>query len=408
RLHPEDRNFHIIEGLNLTPVRLLKLTDERIDTLVTERVIQTTQGDIIESARDELAMMQQPALTLFHVQVMERLHVDIAFGVDIIEHNSFNNLVPFLKAELKKSFMPKAPRAASIAAAAAIAKHDGGSNPDNSSHERSNRKDAPIKEEICEVNKLIIFQQRQSGAGYCLRNHICKYIMRAKGNLSESTLSKELIELFSLYGAIEDAYLRVRYGPEYETIEDTRQKLQDRRNVVAIKTREHDENKDKDAKLTTLNTTTTFPSAHSTTESISSSSLPPTNIYPQKYDHTNYTYSDYYYSYPYSMYYSQYNQEPSIPGVDYQHGQYNQEPPIPGVDYQYSQYNQEPPIPGVGYQYSQYSQEPPIPGVDYQYSQYSQEPPIPGVQPEKNTSNIQSEKTTERTSVSEPKKRRRI
>ncbi|CAG8533494.1 6075_t:CDS:2, partial [Racocetra persica] len=137
-------------------------------------------------------VMQQPALTLYHVQVMERLHVDIAFGVDIIENNSFNNLVPFLKAELKKSFMPKVPRAASIAAAAAIAKHDGGSNPDNSSHERSNRKDASIKEEICEVNKLIIFQQRQSGAGYCLRHHICKYIMRAKGNLSESTLSKHI------------------------------------------------------------------------------------------------------------------------------------------------------------------------------------------------------------------------
>ncbi|CAG8817891.1 3_t:CDS:1, partial [Dentiscutata erythropus] len=55
RLHPEDRNFHIIESLNLTPVRLLKLTEDRIDALVTERHIQTTQGDIIESARDELA-----------------------------------------------------------------------------------------------------------------------------------------------------------------------------------------------------------------------------------------------------------------------------------------------------------------------------------------------------------------
>ena len=28
----------------------------------------------------------------------------------------------------------------------------------------------------------------------------------------------------------------MRYGPEYETIEDTRQKLQDRRNVISIKT----------------------------------------------------------------------------------------------------------------------------------------------------------------------------
>ncbi|CAG8804192.1 20624_t:CDS:2 [Gigaspora margarita] len=196
RLHPEDRNFHIIEGLNLTPVRLLKLTDERIEALVTERHIQTTQGDIIESARDELAidnlLMHQPTLNLFHVQVMERLHDDIAFGVDLIENNGYGNLISFLKAELKKQVMLKTPRAASIAAAAAIARQDGGSNPENASHERSQRRDPAIKEELCEVNKLIIFQQRQSGAGYCLRNHICKYIMRAKGNLSESTLSKHI------------------------------------------------------------------------------------------------------------------------------------------------------------------------------------------------------------------------
>ncbi|CAG8697828.1 6955_t:CDS:2, partial [Cetraspora pellucida] len=235
-------------------------------------------------------------------------------------------------------------------------------------------------------------------------NHESKYLVVE--NVPALGLSKELIEVFSLYGAIEEyrclddypceqftdvywikfqsiaearvakrkvddhsffsSYLRVRYGPEYETIEDTRQKLQDRRNVVAIKTREHnDENKNKDGKSTTLNVTT-FPSAYSTTES---SSLPPINIYPQMYDHTNYTYSDYNYSYPYSIYYSQYNQEPPIPGVDYQHSQYSQEPPTSGAtsgaDYQHSQ---EPPIPGADYQHNQ---EPPIPGADFESTSFA-------------------------------------
>ncbi|KAF0418309.1 RNA-binding protein 48 [Gigaspora margarita] len=215
-------------------------------------------------------------------------------------------------------------------------------------------------------------------------NHESRYLVVE--NVPALGLSKELLELFSLYGAIEEyrylddypcekftdvywikfqsiaearvakrkvddhsffsSYLRVRYGPEYETIEDTRQKLQDRRKVVAIKTREHDENKD--SKSTTTSNTTTFPSAYSTTESISSSSSSstlPINVYPQNYDHTNYInmYSDYYYSYPYSTYYSQ---EPPIPGVNCQH---NQEPPIPGVNYQ-NRNSQEPPIPGVDYE----------------------------------------------------------
>jgi hypothetical protein len=41
--------------------------------------------------------------------------------------------------------------------------------------------------------------------------------------------------------------LKVRYGPEYETIVDTRQKLHDRRIVVSIKTNEQKghENKSK-------------------------------------------------------------------------------------------------------------------------------------------------------------------
>ncbi|CAI2184690.1 5925_t:CDS:2 [Funneliformis geosporum] len=102
-------------------------------------------------------------------------------------------------------------------------------------------------------------------------------------NVPALGLTKELLELFALYGTIEeyrylddypceeftDVYwikfqslpqaraakrkvddhtffssnLRVRYGPEYETIEDTRQKLIDRRNVISIKTNEKkDEN----------------------------------------------------------------------------------------------------------------------------------------------------------------------
>ncbi|CAG8679676.1 22535_t:CDS:2, partial [Cetraspora pellucida] len=310
-------------------------------------------------------------------------------------------------------------------------------------------------------------------------NHESKYLVVE--NVPALGLSKELIEVFSLYGAIEEyrylddypceqftdvywikfqsiaearvakrkvddhsffsSYLRVRYGPEYETIEDTRQKLQDRRNVVAIKTREYnDENKDKDAKSTTLNVTT-FPSTYSTAESTSTSLLPPINIYPQMYDHTNYTYSDYNYSYPYSIYYSQYNQEVSIPSVDYQHSQYSQEPPIPGVDYQHSQYSQEPPTSGVtsGVDY-QHSQEPPIPGADFESTSFaaasyplrftqpydSQSSTVLSIRqrlkevstvsttlPQKNTSNIQSEEQSKTTSerklsVSEPKKRRRI
>ncbi|CAG8520448.1 8535_t:CDS:2 [Paraglomus occultum] len=96
-------------------------------------------------------------------------------------------------------------------------------------------------------------------------------------NVPALRLTDKLVELVSLYGAVEeyrhlddypseeftDVYwikfrdlkearaakkqlddkvfyqspLRVRYGPEYESIEDTRQKLQDRRNTVALKLR---------------------------------------------------------------------------------------------------------------------------------------------------------------------------
>ncbi|RIB08119.1 hypothetical protein C2G38_2252210 [Gigaspora rosea] len=271
-------------------------------------------------------------------------------------------------------------------------------------------------------------------------NHESRYLVVE--NVPALGLSKELLELFSLYGTIEEyrylddypcekftdvywikfqsiaearvakrkvddhsffsSYLRVRYGPEYETIEDTRQKLQDRRKVVAIKTREHDENKD--VKSTTTPNTTTFPSAYSTTESISSSTTLP---YPQIYDHTNYMYSNYYYSYPYSTYYSQ---EPPIPGVDYQH---NQEPPIPGVGYQHSQ---EPPIPGitsVDYESTSFAAKSYPQPYDSQSStvlsirqRLKEVSTVPTTLPQSNT---QSEETKSKTtSEREPKKRRRI
>ena len=54
RLHSEDRNFHIIESLNLTPVRFLKLTDEKLDSWIALKFIHGTQSDILENARDEL------------------------------------------------------------------------------------------------------------------------------------------------------------------------------------------------------------------------------------------------------------------------------------------------------------------------------------------------------------------
>ncbi|KAG9304970.1 hypothetical protein G9A89_003139 [Geosiphon pyriformis] len=85
-------------------------------------------------------------------------------------------------------------------------------------------------------------------------------------NVPSIGLKKELIELCALYGTVEeyrhlDDYpceeftevywvkfqslaessspLRVRYAPEYETVQDTRDKLFERRQVVAIKTGEH-------------------------------------------------------------------------------------------------------------------------------------------------------------------------
>ncbi|CAG8749429.1 14076_t:CDS:2 [Gigaspora margarita] len=208
-------------------------------------------------------------------------------------------------------------------------------------------------------------------------NHESRYLVVE--NVPALGLSKELLELFSLYGAIEEyrylddypcekftdvywikfqsiaearvakrkvddhsffsSYLRVRYGPEYETIEDTRQKLQDRRKVVAIKTREYDENK----------------------------------------------------------------------GVNYQH---NQEPPIPGVNYQ-NRNSQEPPIPGVDYESTSFATKSYPQPYDSQSStvlsirqRLREVSTVPTTLPQNNT---QSEETKSKTtSEREPKKRRRI
>ncbi|CAG8591481.1 9827_t:CDS:2 [Scutellospora calospora] len=213
-------------------------------------------------------------------------------------------------------------------------------------------------------------------------NHESRYLVVE--NVPALGLSKELLELFSLYGTIEEyrylddypcekftdvywikfqslnearvakkkvddhsffsSYLRVRYGPEYESIEDTRQKLQDRRNVVAIKTREHNENK----------------------------------------------------------------------GVDYQH---NQEPPIPGVDYQY---NQEPPIPGIDYESTSFAATSyPLKFTQPYDSQTSTTLSIrqrlkevstvsTTTLPQNNESNTQLISSEKVSTISEPRKRRRI
>ncbi|PKC68065.1 hypothetical protein RhiirA1_534455 [Rhizophagus irregularis] len=160
-------------------------------------------------------------------------------------------------------------------------------------------------------------------------------------NVPALGLTKELLELFALYGTIEkyqylddypceeftDVYwikfqslpqarvakkkvddhiffsssLRVRYGPEYETIEDTRGKLRDRRTVISIKTNEQKEHENKIHHQTKLNDS-----------SRSLTSIPV--IYPQPDSSAYYNYYDYnYYNYPYSAQ----SQEPPIPGVGY-------------------------------------------------------------------------------------------
>ncbi|CAG8739926.1 2686_t:CDS:2, partial [Funneliformis mosseae] len=152
-------------------------------------------------------------------------------------------------------------------------------------------------------------------------------------NVPALGLTKELLELFALYGTIEeyrclddypceeftDVYwikfqslpqaraakrkvddhiffssnLRVRYGPEYETIVDTRQKLIDRRHVISIKT---NEKKDE-------NTLTKFQKTRPI-QSNDAPSHPVPVMYPQEDLSTYYNYSIQ-------------SHEPPIPGVGY-------------------------------------------------------------------------------------------
>jgi len=46
-------------------------------------------------------LMQQPQATWLYGPVMERLNLDIAFGIDVTEQYSLNNLLPYLKAGMK-------------------------------------------------------------------------------------------------------------------------------------------------------------------------------------------------------------------------------------------------------------------------------------------------------------------
>ncbi|CAG8456605.1 1614_t:CDS:2 [Acaulospora colombiana] len=176
-------------------------------------------------------------------------------------------------------------------------------------------------------------------------------------NVPALNLKKELLELFALYGTIEeyrymddylceeftDVYwikfqsiaearvakrkaddhvffgsnLRVRYGPEYESIEDTRQKLDDRRKVIDIKTQERKIEKRLEKKKETQGF-----SQPSTSATQPASLTPSIHNFPQlepsAYSYGNYNYAEYYYNYPYATYEAYQSPEPPIPGMDYQ------------------------------------------------------------------------------------------
>ncbi|CAG8490059.1 10686_t:CDS:2 [Diversispora eburnea] len=182
-------------------------------------------------------------------------------------------------------------------------------------------------------------------------------------NIPALNLKKELLELLSLYGTIEehqfldnypceeftDVYwvkfksisearvgkrkvddhvffanhLRVRYGPEYETIEDTRQKLEDRRKVIAIKTHERKDEKyrkKKETESTELNPNLSSFSESSTHPTSFTPPLPPT-------------------AFPVPLV-QNFPSEPPVPGIDYQSTSFasisNQTPYIQSEDSQSS------------------------------------------------------------------------
>ncbi|CAH1757393.1 5288_t:CDS:2 [Entrophospora sp. SA101] len=181
RLHVEDKNFHILESLNLTIVRFLRLTRDKLQGWVSSRRIEEIQCDILENSRSELEdllksyvdkLMQAPSLAEYYEDVMNRLDMDIVFGVDVIEHyNSPEMFIPFLKTELEKKINPKL---------YSISSYESRS---DDVETRSGHKD----------QKLLIFQIKNSAAGFCLRNHVCKYIANCSNSkMSESTISKHL------------------------------------------------------------------------------------------------------------------------------------------------------------------------------------------------------------------------
>jgi len=43
-------------------------------------------------------------------------------------------------------------------------------------------KEPPNEERNKEFNRLIVFQSKDTGVGFCLRHHICKYIAYVKGS----------------------------------------------------------------------------------------------------------------------------------------------------------------------------------------------------------------------------------
>ncbi|CAJ0845029.1 10701_t:CDS:2, partial [Entrophospora sp. SA101] len=62
RLHVEDKNFHILESLNLTIVRFLRLTRDKLQGWVSSRRIEEIQCDILENSRSELEAIEKATI----------------------------------------------------------------------------------------------------------------------------------------------------------------------------------------------------------------------------------------------------------------------------------------------------------------------------------------------------------
>ncbi|CAG8463202.1 7194_t:CDS:2, partial [Ambispora leptoticha] len=181
-------------------------------------------------------------------------------------------------------------------------------------------------------------------------------------NVPSIGVTKELLELCALYGTIEeyrylddypceeftDVYwikyrslaeasspLSVRYGPEYESIQETREKLQDRRTVVAIKTQSSSSSmaspsitgqRQQQLKRTNAqtpdNTINNYYVAANSSQPPLPPDPPPPPIFPQPdpnayYHHNNYPQNYYPSSSQYFSYMSYQSNEPPIPGIGY-------------------------------------------------------------------------------------------